>query len=150
MLTTIEKMLFLNRVDLFKDIPLDNLMGIAGLAKEQSYTKHTTLFHEGDEGESLYLIVKGSVGIIKNSNEKKKLIAVVEENQCVGEMAILTDDPRSTTVKILENSDFLVIDKKDFKTLIKQNPIIAFSIFKVLIIKLNHATEKLAQLTKED
>ncbi len=150
MLTTIEKMLFLNRLDLFKDIPLDNLMGIAGMAKEQSYTKHTTLFNEGDEGESLYLIVKGSVGIIKNSNEKKKLIAVIEENQCVGEMAILTDDPRSTTVKILENSDFLVIDKKDFKTLIKQNPVIAFSIFKVLTIKLNHATEKLAKLTKGD
>jgi hypothetical protein len=35
MLTTVEKMLFLHGVDIFKDIPLDNLMTIAGIAREE-------------------------------------------------------------------------------------------------------------------
>jgi CRP-like cAMP-binding protein len=98
MLTTVEKMLFLNTVAIFKDIPLDNLMEIAGIANDEQYTKNTVLFEEGDVGDSLYLIVQGSVGVRKKGKKDAELIAVLGANQCVGEMAILSDEPRTATV----------------------------------------------------
>lgn len=133
MLTTVEKMLFLHGVDIFKDIPLDNLMTIAGIARDESYEKNTVLFEEGEEGDSLYLIVEGRVGVKKKSNEDEELIAVLGASQCVGEMAILSDEPRSATVETMEDTNLLVINKNSFKTLIRKNPDIAFHIFNILV-----------------
>jgi CRP-like cAMP-binding protein len=149
MLTTVEKMLFLHGVDIFKDIPLDNLMTIAGIAREESYAKNTVLFEEGEEGDSLYLIVEGRVGVKKKGNEDEELIAVLGASQCVGEMAILSDEPRSATVETMEDTSLLVINKNSFKTLIRKNPEIAFHIFNILVHRMR-SSYKHSELKKGD
>ncbi|MBI3755110.1 MAG: cyclic nucleotide-binding domain-containing protein [Deltaproteobacteria bacterium] len=145
MLTTIEKMLFLNKVDMFKDVSLDNLLSIAGIAKETSYPGRTVIFKEGDEGDSLYLIVEGSVGVKKGGAKESGFIAVLRPPQCVGEMAIVSHEPRSATVETIEDTNFLVIDKKGFEAFIKKNPEIAFSIFNMLAARLRDITARLAE-----
>jgi CRP-like cAMP-binding protein len=143
MLTTVEKMLFLNSVEIFKDIPLPNLMAIADIAKEEGYTKNTVLFEEGDVGDSLYLIVEGSVGVRKKGGKVEELIAVLGANQCVGEMAILSDEPRTATVVTREDTNLLMIDKKSFRALLRKNPEIAFHIFDILVHRLRDVYEYL-------
>jgi CRP-like cAMP-binding protein len=149
MLTTVEKMLFLHSVDIFKDIPLDNLMTIAGIASEESYTKNTVLFEEGEEGDSLYLIVEGRVGVKKKGNEDEELVAEIGASQCVGEMAILSDEPRTATVETMEDTNLLVINKKSFKTIVRKNPEIAFHIFNILVRRMRGAY-KHSELKKGD
>lgn len=139
MLTTVEKMIFLNSVDIFKDIPLDNLMTIAGIAREESYTKNTVIFEEGEEGDSLYLIIEGNVSVKKKGNRDEELIAILGASQCVGEMAILSDEPRTATVETMEDTNLLAINKNSFKTIVRKNPEIAFHIFNILVHRMRGA-----------
>lgn len=145
MLTTIEKMLFLSNVDMFKDIPLDNLLSIAGIAKEAAYPKGAVIFEEGDEGDSLYLIVEGRVGVRKRGSRGNGFIATLRPPQSVGEMAIVSHEPRSATVETIEDAKFLVIDKKGFEAFVKKNPDIAFPIFDMLAARIRDATSRLAE-----
>lgn len=150
MLTTIEKMLFLSKVDMFKDVCLDSLLSIAGIAKEAGYPAGAVIFEEGDEGDSLYLIVEGSVGVRKRGSKESSFIATFRPPQCVGEMAIVSHEPRSATVETIEDTNFLVIDKKGFEAFIKKNPEIAFSIFNMLAARLRDITARLAEEIGKD
>lgn len=141
MLTTVEKMLFLSSVEMFSDIPLQSLTAIAGIAEEVRRGPGEVVFAEGDVGDSLYLIVNGSVGVKKADGGATKLVATLGEGECVGEMAILSDEPRSASVETLEETGLLIIDKKSFKTLIRKNPEIAFHIFEILVKRLRGAID---------
>ncbi len=139
MLTTVEKMLFLSSVEMFSDIPLQSLTAIAGIAEEARRGPGEVVFNEGDAGDSLYLIINGSVGVMKDGGGSARLVATLGEGECVGEMAILSDEPRSASVETIDDTGFLVIDKKSFKTLIRKHPEIAFHIFDILVKRLRGA-----------
>jgi CRP-like cAMP-binding protein len=85
----------------------------------------------------------------KKGNEDEELIAVLGASQCVGEMAILSDEPRSATVETMEDTSLLVINKNSFKTLIRKNPEIAFHIFNILVHRMR-SSYKHSELKKGD
>ena len=74
----------------------------------------------------------------------RRLIAVLGEQECVGEMAILAAEPRSATVETRENTTFLVIHGNDFRDLIRMNPQIVYPIFRLLSDRLKAATKQAA------
>ena len=65
MLPEEEKLQFLQKTELFAELPRTELKAICHIASEVAYPAHSTLFEEGDEGDSLYLLVDGEVSIIK-------------------------------------------------------------------------------------
>lgn len=151
MLTTVEKMLFLSSVEMFLDIPLDILTAISGIAKEERRGAGEVLFEEGDVGDALYLIISGRVGVKRGSVDSDvdsdgggdaTLLATLGEGECVGEMAILSEEPRSATVETIDETAFLVIDKKSFRVLIRKNPDIAFHIFDILVGRIRDAMDR--------
>ena len=58
------------------------------------------LFHEGDEGEDMYIIQSGSVAIKKRVKDGETTLAVLEKGDFFGEMAILERLPRSATAEV--------------------------------------------------
>ena len=145
MLTTVEKMLFLSSVEMFLDIPLDILTAISGIAKEERCGAGEVLFEEGDVGDALYLIISGRVGVKRGSvgdDDDAMLLATLGEGECVGEMAILSEEPRSATVETIDETALLVIDKKSFRVLIRKNPDIAFHIFDILVGRIRDAMDR--------
>ena len=104
---------------------------VAEIAKEIEVPKGIVLFHENEIGDCLYIVVSGQVEVIKTFEHKEKILAVLGEKECVGEMSILDDEPRSATVKTNTNVFLLKITNDDFKELINENPEIAFGVFKM-------------------
>ena len=124
-----EKILFLRSVPLFGDIDGRDLRWINEIATEKSYRAGEIVFRENDEGDALYIIVSGSVKIIKGT-DYPILLTILEERDYFGEMAILDQDLRSATVEVNEDVTLLMIRRDHFQSLLLSRPQIAFAIFK--------------------
>ena len=143
MLTVLEKIMFLQGVEIFRYLAMEDLEFLADIAREIRIRKGETIFRENDPGDSLFLVVSGSVSVLKDDQGRPRLVAVLSERQCVGEMAILAAEPRSATVETREETELLVIRGVDFRDLIRMNPGIVYPIFRLLVDRLREATGNL-------
>ncbi|MCB1110599.1 MAG: FAD-dependent oxidoreductase, partial [Chlamydiia bacterium] len=76
------------------------------------------IFHEGDVGDYLYIIVSGEVEVFITRQGTKKLIAKLGKGEYFGEMALLNQRSRLATVRCLSPVDVLALRKSDFGVLI--------------------------------
>jgi NADH dehydrogenase len=82
------------------------------------YESGEIIFHEGDIGDYLYIITKGSVEVLKNKEGKSMPVATLSQGQYFGEMALINQRTRSATIRCLESTDVLALRKKDFGLLV--------------------------------
>ena len=136
LISTVEKVLFLKSIDLFSQIPGEDLVRVAQIAEEIDFEPKETVMAEGELGDSLYLIVDGKVQVFKGD----RLIVELGERECVGEMAILDSEPRSATVKALGPVSALKIEREDFYDVMNEKTEIAQGIIKVLTRRLRLTT----------
>src|SRR5262249_30298057 len=135
MLSTVEKVLFLKSIDLFSQMPGENLAQIALIASEESREPGEEIFLEGEFGDALYLVLTGKVRV----HHQDCMIAELGERECFGEMAILDTAPRSATVTALEHTNLLKIPREDFQQVMAEKPEVALGIIKVLSRRLRTA-----------
>jgi len=139
MLSTVEKVLFLKQIELFRQIPGEELARIARISREVTFNSGEALIFEGDIGDAAYLIVDGEVRIQVGGEN----VATLSRNQCVGEMAILDSEPRSATVIAMEPVRALKIEREDFYDILNERNEIAQGIIKVLTWRLRIELKKI-------
>jgi HEAT repeat protein len=143
MASDMEKILFLRSVPLFAGVEGSDLQWISKITQEKEFPSNTTIFEEHEEGSSLYLIVDGSVRIIKKSENKEVVLAILQERDYFGEMAILDNEPRSASAETVKKTKLLVISRENFQQLVVARPSIALSLFKSLSKRLREANKRL-------
>lgn len=136
LVSTVEKVLFLKSIDLFRQIPGEDLVRVAQIAEEVSFEPGADLMVEGDPGDSMYLLIAGRVHVIIGGEH----IATLGERECVGEMTILDSEPRSATVRCVEAVAALKIEREDFYDLMNEVGDIALGMIKVLTRRLRELT----------
>ncbi len=135
MLSTVEKVLFLKSIDLFSQIPGEDLAQVALIATEEAREQGEEIFAEGEAGDALYLVLDGKVRVHRGDRQ----IAELGERECFGEMAILDASPRSATVTAVTDTNLLKISREDFQEIMSEKPEIALGIIKVLSHRLRGA-----------
>lgn len=145
MLLTMEKILCLKSAPIFAGMTGDELRVLAGIVEEVEFKANSIIFNEDDPGEELYIIARGSVRIIRGSAATGAVLATLGEKDCLGEMAILDDDPRSATAQAVDDVLALKIHRDDFRELIREEPEVAFGIFRVFTRRIRHANEEQEQ-----
>ena len=147
MLPEAEKLQFLQKTELFAELPETELKAICHIANEVAYPAYSTLFEEGDEGDSLYLLVDGEVSIIKAGTE---VLFFNEKGYCLGEIALIDNKPRSATVKTVKSTQFLRITRRDFYNAMAREPRIGMGMFRVLNDKIRRDLEiQMSAIRKE-
>ena len=147
MLAETDKLQFLQKTELFSDLPETELKAVSQIASEVAYPADSTLFEEGDEGDSLYLIVDGKVSIIKAGTE---VLFFDEKGYCLGEIALIDNKPRSATVKTVRPTVFLRITRTDFYNAMAREPRIGSGMFRVLNEKIRRDLEiQMSAIRKE-
>ncbi len=147
MLAEEDKIRFLQQTELFAELPETELRAICQRASEVAYPADATLFEEGDEGDSLYLIVEGEVSIIKAGTE---VLFFNEKGYCLGEIALIDNKPRSATVKTVKPTQFLRITRDDFYNAMAREPRIGSGMFRVLNDKIRRDLEiQMSAIRKE-
>ena len=139
MYSILEKTIILKSVDLFHQIPGDVLTRIAQIAEEMRYEHSHEIFKEGDHGDSMFVIISGKVDVIQNGHS----ITQLEKGTCIGEMALLDQEPRSADATTLEESVLLKINQEGFYQLMASNPQIMKQIVKLLTRRVRAMNKKL-------
>ena len=133
-----EKLQFLQKTELFAELLKADLKSICDIAHEADYPAEHTIFEEGDEGDSLYLLVVGEISIIKAETE---VLSFKEKGYCFGEVALIDDKPRSATIKTVTPTRLLRITRHDFYHALAREPLIGRGMFRVLNNKIRHDLE---------
>tara|TARA_Y100000589_G_scaffold331179_1_gene383632 strand:- start:1264 stop:1677 length:414 start_codon:yes stop_codon:yes gene_type:complete len=134
MLNTVQKVEALQHVPLFEELSGKDRMLIALIATEEVLPPETLLCEEGDFGDELFLIIEGKISVEKFDSEGSvSQLAVIAENSCVGETSLFVDQPRNATLRVIETSRILFIQKILLHELIKDYPQIAVGIITSLL-----------------
>jgi CRP-like cAMP-binding protein/Fe-S-cluster-containing hydrogenase component 2 len=88
----------------------------------KKYGGGEVLFHEGDPPDGLHLIRRGSVTISRKIAGREVVLSYLSAGNYVGEMALLSDSPRTATVKAAVTTEAVVLDADVFKRVLSRNP----------------------------
>ena len=131
--TISDKIMLLRGIDIFESLSVSELAAIASVAEEIDCTPGEIIIQEGTVGDTMYLVVKGEVSVIKDLGEINEIeIDRIKAGDYFGEMALFEDAVRSVSIRVEEPSSFMVLHKQEFKELVREYPQIALEICKVL------------------
>jgi len=126
------KIELLKRVPLFADCSKRELHEISLVADEIDVPAGFSLTREGASGQELVVIVDGKADVTKRGRR----INTVGRGDFVGEIAIVTDTPRTATVKTTQPTHALVVTRRDFRSLLKRVPSIQLKVLESLAERL--------------
>jgi CRP/FNR family cyclic AMP-dependent transcriptional regulator len=139
----------LKGVPLFQGVSDADLRALADRTAVRSYPKQAIIVNEGDESDSLYLIMGGRVKIyLADEHGKELILAIKGPGQYFGEM-VLDGEARAASVMTLEPSQFAILSRADFRAFLLAHPEVALQLVQNLIRVargLNQSVRNLAML----
>ncbi|MFQ5989849.1 MAG: Crp/Fnr family transcriptional regulator [Candidatus Methylomirabilales bacterium] len=122
----------LSEVVIFHGLDKGQLESILSISSMQQFDRGSVIFTEGEQGEELFLIIKGKVRIsrqLSGVGVGEEALAVLEPTQAFGEMAVIEDDVvRSASATAHEPCSMLVLKKKGFQRLLRDNHDLAYTV----------------------
>ncbi len=123
----------LGQVDLFTNLRRSALARLAGLVRTVEVSLGDTVFQQGESAEEFYVVARGSFEVLQSVGEEKpSLLRVLEPGQFFGEMALVTRETRSATVRCAEDGELLEIDGRHFRALVQRDPTAAMALASAL------------------
>ena len=141
----------LSNMELFQPLQAPELKRLARSLRDVPFAPGEALTRQGDEADSLYIIVKGQVSVRVKIDGGEKEVAQLRSGSYFGEMGLMTGEPRNATVLALSHVDTYHLDKEAFRTLLKSRPELAESVAEVLAkrrVELDQAKESLDQAAR--
>jgi CRP/FNR family transcriptional regulator, cyclic AMP receptor protein len=108
------------------------------------------LFHEGDEGNDMYVVRSGYIRVYLEAAGVEKTLAVLGPGEFVGEMSLLNGQPRSANAVVHEEADLLVIGGQVLEEMIIHNTEIALRLIRKLSKRLESADSLIQVLIHRD
>lgn len=129
-------------VPIFSSITEEELLKITAITTDRTYQKGEMVYLQGDEGGKLYVIHKGRVKITRlGMSGKEQVIRVLGPGAFMGELSLLSPVPMTDNAEALETTTMCMIDGKELKGLMLENPSIALKIIEELSRRLESVEE---------
>jgi len=142
-----EEVELLRNIPMFANIEPSKLKLLAFTSERLTFGEGDTLFTQGDSGDAAFIIVNGEADVMIDTPDGPLTVAHFKKNDIVGEIAILTDVPRTATVRASTNLDTMVISKELFFRLVMEFPQIAVEIMRELAKRLEATNARLRALS---
>jgi len=151
MVTEMKSKGILKRISLFSDLSDSELERVFRLMEEKSYSRGEIILNQEDEGDSLFVIIKGRVKIFLMAEDGREVIlSIMKPGDFFGEMSLLDGKPRSASASALEPSELLVLKRDGFVSVVTVSPSIALKIMFEMSGRLRSADERIGSLSLLD
>ena len=108
---------------LFAPLSAEERARLAAGARLLSFGQKETVVREGEDGSSMFLIARGRVGVSAHgASSESQRVAVLDAGSGFGEISLLTGEPRLATIRTLEESLLVEIDKATLAPILEANP----------------------------
>lgn len=132
--TTAETAAFLKTVRLFREFADPELLAFASRLRERTLRKTHILFREGDPGNEMFVVRRGTAIISKAvTGRVEQVLGRAPAGDFFGEMSLFDRSPRSATVQAEGDVELLVLDRDNLNLLIEVNPRAAAAFFHALV-----------------
>ena len=146
-----KKIELLQSVALFWDLSEEELGYISEKMIARHYESGNYIFLEDSEGEQCFFVIKGSVKVTRLSKDGREVIlAMLNEGEFFGEMALLDGESRSANVIALEETEVLTLNREDFLVVLHDYPQIAIQLLKEMAHRLRKSDRHIASLSLSD
>jgi len=137
----------LARSPLFHGIDDDELTRIAATMARRRFRKGEVIFHEGDPGDSLHVVVEGRVKITRESTEGDEAIVVVlTPGDAFGELVLLDGAPRSATATAMEPTETMTMPRSAFAELVDGANPFRWQLLTGIAQRVRRLTDQLAEV----
>jgi CRP/FNR family transcriptional regulator, cyclic AMP receptor protein len=148
-----ERLVFLREVRLFKDIGEPELTALGESLRERPLRRGQVLFREGELGEEMFIVVRGSIVVSKPVKERvEQVLARMGPGDFFGEMSLFDRAPRSATIQADSDATLLALDREALRRLTEVSPRAAAAFFhalvQVFIERLRASGDLVAEVTR--
>jgi len=140
----LDMVMALKNVSIFENIPVHVLADVAEITTVQQINRGETFIRKGDLGENMYIIKSGKAKI----HDGDQIITTLDENQIVGELAILAPVKRTADVTALEHLTVFVINREYFADLLSEEIEIVKGVMVSLVERIVLNNEKLKSIAQ--
>jgi CRP/FNR family cyclic AMP-dependent transcriptional regulator len=142
-----DEMALLKQIPLFSDLSQEQLQPLVGTLERRTYRKGQIILHQGDEGDSLFVVVSGRVRIYTLSPDGHEMsFWICDRGDFFGEMSLLSGEPRSACAEAMQRTEVLVLHRRAFRHHLLSNPLAAIRIIETLSQRLRRTTESAEEL----
>jgi len=120
---------------------------MASLGKE--YKDGEIIIRQGDTGNCMFVIQEGEVEAIAEADGKELRLRTMGPNEFFGEMALFEKEMRTATIRAIQPTRVLTIDKKNFLGGIHEDPSLAFRIVQMMSHRIRDLTDRLAKFEEQ-
>lgn len=147
----LEKIIVLKRSTLFQGVSTSELRLVAAVADELHFKHGDRIVSENEIGDALYLVVSGSVRIVKDSKNGHAIeLAVLGDGESFGEMSAIDEEVRSATVYAARDCEALRISKDDLHNVLRDSPQIAIELLKLFVKRLRKADLQIGKMAHSE
>lgn len=131
----------MSRVQLFEKLPPEEIHALLPYISHRNIQKGDILIRQGAAGDSLFIIDEGTVDIIDDRNNSKK-ISTLTKGDVLGEMALVTGEPRSVTAVAVSDVKVWIILKEHFDRILQNSPKLADAVKKLVNTRIDDLHQK--------
>jgi CRP/FNR family cyclic AMP-dependent transcriptional regulator len=132
MYSTLEKILMLKGTPLFSTVAAEDLSSLARLAEERSFAAGERIVVEGELGNELYLVMRGSVAVTREG----AAVTTLGPGEAFGELSVLDAGPRTATVTAVGDTEVLAVTSEEFYEILYEQAEIAEGVIRMLVKRL--------------
>lgn len=142
---------FLRSITLFSGLNDDELQKISKVSEKRNYDFGSTVIHQGDIGNSIYIVFKGKLkAILKNQDSKEIILKTLYKGDYFGELSLFGNTKRASYVKAMTKSELLMFNKDIFIEKIHKHPAIAINLLEEICNRLAATNEQIGSIVFTD
>ena len=137
----------LRKAGLFQGVAPEDVEALGNQFEVIEAPRGTTLFQEGEPGDSLYIVLEGKVKLGRRSSDgRENLVAVMGPADQFGEMSLFDPGPRTATAVVVTDARLARLPKQALQTWVQERPQIAIQLLHVIARRLRRTNTMLADL----
>lgn len=141
----------LARAGIFQGVDPDAVVNLISQMQTESFPRGTTIFDEGEPGDTLYIIIGGKVKLARHAPDgRENLLSVMGPSDMFGELSIFDPGPRTSSAVCVTEVETATMDSEMLRTWINDHPEISQQLLRVLARRLRRTNASLADLIFTD
>jgi CRP-like cAMP-binding protein len=141
----------LRRTPLFATLDQDAAASLRASMNEIELARGDLLFHEGDPGDSLYVVLRGKIKLGRTSGDgRENLVAVLGPGEMFGELSLFDPGPRSAGATALVDSTLLGLSSDELTPWLATRPDVARALLRAIARRLRRTNDSMSDLVFSD
>jgi CRP-like cAMP-binding protein len=137
----------LGRCRLFSGLGQGSLLALARNLRSRRFKRGEVVFHQGDPGDALFIVVSGVVKVVVPSEDgEEAILATLRRGDYLGELALIDGAPRSASAVALEATEMLALPRDQLLNLVAGEPAIRDALLVALAGEIRRLTTNVAEL----